>query len=123
MTVAQNRSDTIEVGIEEEVPMVAGRMLVVCKDDRSLEIVDLERGRSIGGVVSSGDRPHEVAASRDGTVGYVPVYSDAGVGAPGSDGRAIDIIDLVRARTMATVELPFASRRTCRFWDRTECST
>ena len=82
--------------------MDAGRILVVCKGDRSLEIIDLERGRSTGGVVSSGDRPHEVAASRDGTVGYVPVYSDVGVGAPGSDGRAIDIIDLVRARRMAT---------------------
>ncbi len=90
--------------------MDAGRILVVCKGDRSLEIIDLERGRSIGGVVSSGDRPHEVAASRDGAVGYVPVYSDAGVGVPGSDGRAIDIVDLVRARRIATKKLPFASR-------------
>jgi hypothetical protein len=95
---------------EEAITLDAGRILVVCKGDRSLEIIDLERGRSTGGVVASGDRPREVAASRDGTVGYVPVYSDAGVGAPGSDGRAIDIIDLVRARTMATVEFPFASR-------------
>ena len=90
--------------------MDAGRILAVCKGDRSLEIIDLEQGRSTGAVIASGDRPHEVAVSRDGTVGYVPVYSDAGVGAPGSDGRAIDIIDLVRARRMATVELPFASR-------------
>ena len=90
--------------------MDAGRILVVCKGDRSLEIIDLERGRSTGGVVSSGDRPHEVAASSDGTVGYVPVYSDVGVGVPGSDGRAIDIIDLLRARRLATIELAFASR-------------
>ena len=103
--------------------MDAGRILVVCKGDRSLEIIDLERGRSIGGVVSSGDRPHEVAASRDGAVGYVPVYSDAGVGAPGSDGRAIDIIDLVRARRIATNQLPFASRPHLPLSGRTGCST
>ncbi len=90
--------------------MVDGRVLVVCKGDRSLEIVDLEQGRSIGTVISSGDRPHEVAASDAGTIGYLPVYSDVGVGAPGADGRAVDVIDLVRARTLTTIEISFPSR-------------
>jgi DNA-binding beta-propeller fold protein YncE len=96
--------------------MDAGRILVVCKGERSLQIIDLERGRSTGAVVSSGDCPHEVAASSDGTVGYLPVYSDVGVGAPGSDGRAVDIIDLVRAKRMATVKLTFASRPHLPLW-------
>ena len=90
--------------------MVAGRVLAVCKDDRSLEILDLERGQSVGSVRSSGERPHEVAASADGAIGYLPIYSDVGVGSPGTDGRAIDIIDLVRAKRLKTVDIPFASR-------------
>ena len=90
--------------------MVAGRVLAVCKDDRSLEILDLERGQSVGSVRSSGERPHEVAASADGAIGYLPIYSDVGVGSPGTDGRAIDIIDLVRAKRLKTIDIPFASR-------------
>jgi len=93
-----------------ELPLHDGRLLVVCKDDRSLDVLDLRRGESVGTVISSGDSPHEVAASMDGAVGYLPIYGDSPVGAPGTDGRAIDVIDLVRVARVATERIDFASR-------------
>ena len=87
-----------------------GRLLVVCKGDRSLDVLDLRAGASVGTVTSSGHVPHEVVASGDGTICYLPVYSDSPVGVPGSDGRAIDLIDLVSLARTATVTIDYASR-------------
>ncbi|WP_404434603.1 YncE family protein [Microbacterium lacus] len=94
----------------EESGVADGRLLVVCKDDRSLDLLDLRGGRSLGVVLSSGVSPHEVIASLDGTIAYLPVYSDAPVGHAGSDGRAIDIVDLVEPALVRTERIPFAAR-------------
>lgn len=74
--------------------MPAGRLLVVEKGDRSIGVVDLDSGRRIGGVRASGFVPHEVVATADGKRAFVPVYGDANVGQPGTDGRTIDVLDL-----------------------------
>ena len=72
-----------------------GRLLVVCKDDRTLEVIDLETAGIAGAVIASGSTPHEVVATEDGRWAYVPIYSDAPVGSAGSDGRRVDIVDLL----------------------------
>lgn len=87
-----------------------GRLLVVCKDDLALEVIDLETAARVGRVVSSGAAPHEVAATPDGRLAYVPVYSDAPVGAAGSDGRRIDVVDLRRLERVDEISLPYPSR-------------
>jgi YVTN family beta-propeller protein len=88
----------------------AGRLLVVCKDDQLLEVIDLPTGETVGRVTASGVTPHEVAATPDGRRAYLPVYSDAWLGDPGTDGRAIDVVDLVDLRLAETISIGFASR-------------
>jgi DNA-binding beta-propeller fold protein YncE len=41
-----------------------------------------------------GNTGHEVAASPDGKLAYVPIYGDSGVGKPGSDGANMVVIDI-----------------------------
>ena len=78
-----------------------GRVLVVCKDSSTLDVVDLHSWEVIGSIAASGYTPHEVTASPDGRVGYLPIFSDVGVGDPGTDGRAIDVVDLVNLTSRA----------------------
>lgn len=87
-----------------------GRLLVVCKDDDALEVIDLETGEPAGAVVASGPTPHEVVATRDGRLAYLPVYSTAPVGFAGSDGRRVDIVDLVSFERVGDIRLAFPSR-------------
>lgn len=87
-----------------------GRLLVVCKDDSALEVIDLGSSRTVGAVTASGTAPHEVAASDDGCRAYLPVYSDAPVGSPGSDGRRVDIVDLRLLQRVGEIGLAFPSR-------------
>jgi DNA-binding beta-propeller fold protein YncE len=87
-----------------------GRLLVVCKDDSTLEVIDLETSRRAGAVIASGFTPHEVVATGDGRLAYMPVYSNAPVGSPGSDGRRVDIVDLLTFQRVGEIRLPFPSR-------------
>lgn len=87
-----------------------GRLLVVCKDDRTLEVIDLETAGLAGAVIASGSTPHEVVATDDGRWAYVPIYSDAPVGFPGSDGRRVDIVDLLTFQRVGEARLAFPSR-------------
>lgn len=87
-----------------------GRLLVVCKDDSTLEVIDVASGQHLGVVAGSGFTPHEVVASEDGRLAYLPVYSDAFVGQPGSDGRRIDVVDLVGLRRIGEIPLLVPSR-------------
>lgn len=74
--------------------MPGGRLLVVEKSAHSLGVIDLDTGRRVGGITASGVTPHEVVASADGRRAFLPVYGDANVGEPGTDGSAVDVVDL-----------------------------
>jgi len=77
-----------------------GLLLAANKGDHSMGIVDPQSGRQVAMVDEGGVTGHEVAASPDGRMAYVPVYGDSGVGQPGSDGSEVVAIDL-RAREAA----------------------
>ena len=87
-----------------------GRLLVVCKDDSTLEVVDLSTHTRVGAVLASGVAPHEVVADDDGRLAYMPVYSDAPVGSPGTDGRRVDVVDLLTFQRVGEIPLTFPSR-------------
>jgi len=80
-------------------------LLVVNKGNRTLQLLDPDAARSLGVVALSGVTGHEVAVSPDGRRAFVPIYSDTGVGQPGSDGRTIDVVDLAARRVVATWDL------------------
>jgi YVTN family beta-propeller protein len=91
----------------------AGVLLVANKGDHTLGIIDPVTGRQVATVEQSGVTGHEVVASPDGRTAYVPIYGDSGVGRPGSDGRAVDVVDLTGRQRVATFDLGRAERPHC----------
>jgi YVTN family beta-propeller protein len=88
-------------------------LLVANKGDQTLGVIDPVAGRQVATVEESGLTGHEVIASPDGQTAYVPIYGDSGVGAPGSDGQAIDVIDLKTHGRVATIDLGRPERPHC----------
>jgi len=54
-------------------------------------------------VAEGGATGHEVAASPDGKTAYVPIYGNAGVGKPGTDGDRMVVIDIASRKITGTV--------------------
>lgn len=61
----------------------------------------------------SGDTGHEVALAADGRRAFVPIYSNAAVGASGSDGRTIDVVDVEAGTLVRTHDLGRPVRPHC----------
>jgi YVTN family beta-propeller protein len=79
------------------------RLLVAQKGDRSLAIVDPVSGKVVASVAEGGVTGHEVIASPDGRLAYVPIYGNSGVGKPGTDGNNIVVIDLSTNKVVGNV--------------------
>lgn len=88
-------------------------LLVANKGDQTLSIVDPESGAQLAAVPVGGNTGHEVAATPDGRTAFVPIYGDAGVGQPGTDGTTISVIDLISRTKIATIDLGRAARPHC----------
>jgi YVTN family beta-propeller protein len=78
-------------------------LLVVNKGSGTLSIVDPVAGRQLATVNEEGRTGHEVAVSPDGKRAFVPIYSSAGVGQPGTDGAMIRVIDLNSRSIVGTI--------------------
>jgi YVTN family beta-propeller protein len=94
-------------------PPPQGLLLVVNKGDQTLGLIDPGLGSTVAAVKLSGYTGHEVAASPDGKTAYVPIYGDSGVGRAGSDGRAVDVIDIPSRQRTATIDLGQGERPHC----------
>jgi YVTN family beta-propeller protein len=90
-----------------------GYLLVCNKGSQSLSIVDPAGGDIVATVPEEGITGHEVAASADGRQAFVPIYGNAGVGSPGTDGRLIRVIDLAKHEVTGTVDLGQGERPHC----------
>ena len=75
------------------------RLLVAQKGEQSLAIVDPVSGTVLASVPEGGTTGHEVIASPDGRLAYVPIYGDSGVGKPGTDGSNMVVIDIAVAQS------------------------
>lgn len=64
-------------------------------------------------VPEDGVTGHEVAASPDGKLAFVPIYGNSGVGHEGTDGRLIRVIDLAKKAVTATIDLGKGLRPHC----------
>jgi YVTN family beta-propeller protein len=91
----------------------AGLLLVANKGDRTLGLVDPAAGRQIATVSEDGVTGHEVAASPDGKRAFVPIYGNAGVGRPGTDGSLMRVIDLATRQVVGTVDFGKGVRPHC----------
>jgi YVTN family beta-propeller protein len=81
-----------------------GTLLVANKTDRTLSVIDTAAGKAVRAVPEDGATGHEVTASPDGKVAYVPIYGDSGVGRAGSDGRNMMVIDIATGKTVGNVD-------------------
>ena len=96
-------------------------LLVVNQGDAGLSIVDPAMRMQVAVIPEgvAGVVGHEVAVSPDGRRAYVPLYSDVGVGKPGTDGRWILVIDLATHTIVGRVDLGHGARPHCVLYDRT----
>ena len=85
-------SATIEAG--------AGVLLAVNQGEGSLSIFDPRTGTELARVSEGGITGHEVAASADGRIAYVPIYGNSSVGEPGSDGQELAAIDIASRKVI-----------------------
>lgn len=90
-----------------------GRLLVANQSDGTLSVIEPESGRMLAKVPNTDVRGHEVVASPDGRLAYVPIYGDSGVGKPGTDGHIIQIIDLKTNTTVGSIDLGRPVRPHC----------
>jgi DNA-binding beta-propeller fold protein YncE len=79
-------------------------LLVAQKGDASLGIVDLMAGKVVAAVPEGGVTGHEVIASKDGKLAYVPIYGNSGVGKPGTDGHEIVVIDVASRSVVGRID-------------------
>src|SRR6266545_3316272 len=89
-----------------------GLLLVTNKGEESLGIVDPESGQVVA-TVPEGGTGHEVAASPDGKVAYVPIYGNSGVGRPGTDGRNVLVIDIAVGKVIGNIDFGRGVRPHC----------
>jgi YVTN family beta-propeller protein len=88
-------------------------VLVANKGDHTLGLIDPNAGRQIAVVDVGGVTGHEVIASRDGRLAYVPIYGNSGVGQPGTDGSQLAVIDLPSRKVVNTVDFGHGVRPHC----------
>jgi YVTN family beta-propeller protein len=95
-------------------------LLVVNQGDASLSIVNPEEQRQVAAIAESVPEMvgHEVATSPDGRFAYLPLYGNAGVGRPGTDGHLMLVIDLVAKKIVNEVDFGHGVRPHCVLFER-----
>ena len=92
------------------------RLVVAEKGQQSLAIIDPAAGKVLASVPEGGITGHEVIASPDGRLAYVPIYGNSGVGKPGTDGSTMAVIDIAAEKVIDTVAFPHPVRPHCTFF-------
>src|SRR5947199_2158159 len=90
-----------------------GILLVAKRGERTVSIVNPESGRQVATVAEGGTTGHELVASPDGGIAYVPIYGDSGVGKPGTDGRNIVVIDIGARKVTGNIDFGHGVRPHC----------
>jgi YVTN family beta-propeller protein len=92
-------------------------LLVANQGDRSLSIIDPATAKQIAAVPVGGITGHEVIASPDGRIAFVPIYGNSGVAKPGTDGTSMSVIDLASQKVIGTVDFGHGVRPHCPIYD------
>jgi YVTN family beta-propeller protein len=88
-------------------------LLVANKGDQALGIIDPEAGRQVATVAENGTTGHEVVASPDGRLAYVPIYGNSGVGKPGTNGSTMVVIDIAARKVIGNFDFGHGVRPHC----------
>src|SRR5579864_2584185 len=90
-----------------------GVLLVANKGDATLGIIDAKAGKQVGTVAEGGITGHEVVASPDGKLAYVPIYGNSGVGKPGTDGSNMVVVDIAARKVVGNLDFGRGVRPHC----------
>lgn len=91
----------------------AGQLLVTNKGDHTLSFVDPVTDKQVAVIDEEGVTGHELAASPDGKLAFVPIYGNSGVGSPGTDGQLIRVIDIPARKIVSTIDFGKGVRPHC----------
>jgi hypothetical protein len=91
----------------------AEMLLVANKGDRTISLVDPLEQKQIATIAENAITAHELIASSDGKLAFVPVYGNSGVGKPGTDGQIIRIMDLEKRSILGTIDFGKGIRPHC----------
>jgi DNA-binding beta-propeller fold protein YncE len=94
----------------------SGTLVTIEKGAASLAIIDPVAGQLDASVPEGGVTGHEVATSPDGRFAYVPIYGNAGVGLPGTDGRNMVVIDVAAHKVTGNVDFGHGVRPHLPVW-------
>jgi YVTN family beta-propeller protein len=88
-------------------------LLAANKGEHTLGLIDPSAGRQLATVDVGGVTGHEVIASPDGRLAYVPIYGNSGVGLPGTDGSTLAVIDIASRKVIGNVDFGHGVRPHC----------
>jgi YVTN family beta-propeller protein len=91
----------------------SGWLLVANKGNNAMGIIDPAAARQVAEVPEGGVTGHELIASPDGKLAYVPIYGNSGVGQPGTDGSNMIVIDLASRKVVGNVDFGKGVRPHC----------
>jgi YVTN family beta-propeller protein len=92
---------------------LTGYLLTANKGSQSLGIIDTDAGKQLAEVPEGGITGHEVIASPDGRLAYVPIYGNSGVGKAGTDGHNMVVIDIASQKVVGDVDFGHGVRPHC----------
>lgn len=81
-----------------------GLLLVDIKGENSLGIIDPRTESLVAKIPEGGVTGHEVVATPDGKRAFVPIYGNAGVGEPGTNGSNIVVVDLTSHKVIGNID-------------------
>ena len=110
----------VAVAVCLAAPLVAqSRLLVVSQRDQTFHVYDPETLTEIASTVedAGADAGHEVITTPDGKTAFVPLYGNAGVGKPGTNGTHIEVFDVATAKPLGDIAFPHGVRPHKPIWD------
>lgn len=90
-----------------------GVLLAANQGEAALSIFDPRPGTELARVMEGDITGHEVAASADGRVAYVPIYGNSSVGEVGSDGQELVAIDIASRKVVKRLDFGHPVRPHC----------
>src|ERR1700731_2872422 len=95
---------TLHTGSGGAVSSEKGTLVVVNQKEHKVLLVEPDLRRTFASI-AVGVSGHEAAVSPDARFIYVPIYGNSGVGKPGTDGDAIDVIDISKRQVSGSIRV------------------
>jgi len=90
-----------------------GLLLIANKGEQTVGIIDPVANKQLATVAEGGTTGHELIASPDGRLAYVPIYGNSGVGKPGTDGTNMVVVDIAARQVVGNVDFGRGVRPHC----------